>query len=133
MLPRSQERAGQVRQASLADVVSLVAMFLLVCTLFAVDEGLVLEPTRAEAGPTGRTGTGLLTVTALPSGAIEINGRPASIGTLASSVKVAVASNDRAVILVETDPKAGYELTLNILSELRLAGARRVSLKERRG
>jgi biopolymer transport protein ExbD len=132
LLPRSQEKAGQVRQASLADVVSLVAMFLLVCTLFAVNDGLVLEPTRAEAGPAGRAARDLLTVTALASGRIEIDGRPASLGTLKSSVQLAMASNDRTVILVQTDPGASYELTLNILSELKLAGARRVSLKERR-
>jgi biopolymer transport protein ExbD len=123
--------AEQVSGVSLADAGLLVVVFLLVCSTFAIENGLFLRLPVGEAGR-GRASGECVRVVTLGSGGVEINGRPQEPGGVGSAVRAALARNSGVVVVVEAGPGAKAAVIANILGEVRQAGATRISLSKRR-
>lgn len=120
LLPRKLEKVDEIPRVSLADMAFLVLIFCLVCTAFAVEEGLGLQlPSNNTIGITG-----------FPDGRIEIDGRPVSLDMVRPTVEAALIGNDRLVVVIETDTQSEHGLLVDILDRLESAKASRISLKE---
>ena len=66
------------------------------------------------------------------NGAITIDNEPVSLTSVRAVIERRLAENDKLVVVIETHPDSEYGLMVDILDELRLANARRISLKQMR-
>ena len=122
--------AGSINSASMSDIAFLLLIFFLVTTIFAHEKGIsmILPPESAPPKPINRGN--LVMIQAHANGAITIDGEQVSIGQIKSYVARRLEQNDRLVIVLETHQDADYGLMIDILDELRLAEARRVTLRK---
>jgi len=123
-------KAGDTQQVSPGDLAWLAVALLLICTTFAVEEGLCLRLRDADA--VARMGRdNVVNTRVFRDGRIEINGRPVTIDMVKPAVDAALAADDRSIIVLDTDADAGYGLSVELLRQVRLAGAPRVVLRRR--
>ena len=125
----------EIPQASLADLAFLLLIFFIATTTFAVEFGLPLVL------PSARSGAA---VEVRPSQVFRIQGRADQTVTV-DGVLVPVSSiadllrkrnaergargEEELVVLIETHPRAAYQLMVEILDQVRQANSRKVSLQ----
>lgn len=127
---RMQRRSsGDVNAASMSDIAFLLLIFFLVTTIFALEEGIPMV-LPGQSPPKKIKRDNLLTIQTHASGAITMDGGPVGLTQLRLGVEHRIAANDGLVVVIESHPDSEYELMVDVLDELRLAGARRVSLKQ---
>jgi biopolymer transport protein ExbD len=101
----------------------------MVSTVFAIEEGLILDLPSKEAVAKKISRKNIMRVTGYADGRITIDDEPVNLHDIRSRVEQAMADNDKLIVVVETDPNAKYGLMIDMLDELKLAQAQRVSLK----
>ena len=74
----------------------------------------------------------ILVIEAHANGAIVIDKEVVPLQNLRSLIERRLAENDKLIVVVESHPDSEYGLMVDILDELRLANARRISLKTMR-
>jgi biopolymer transport protein ExbD len=125
----------EIPQASLADMAFLLLIFFIATTTFAFEFGLPMVLPSARAG---------VAVEVRPSQVFRIQGHADQTVTV-DGVLVPVASiadllrsrnaergargEDELVVLIETHPRAAYELMVEILDQVRQANSLKVSLQ----
>jgi len=111
------------------DIAFLLLIFFIVTTIFALEKGipLALAPDNAPTHPVPRHD--LLTIHALANGTVTISDRIVHIADIHDLVSRRLASNEHLVVVIESHPDSEYGLMVDILDELRLARATRISLK----
>lgn len=117
-------------QVSPADIAFLIVVFSLVCTTFAVSEGLVLGVSGGSSVLQKAGGATILRVAGFPDGHVEVEGRPVSLEMVRPIVESAMAGKDRLVVVAEYRPGASPGLVADILETLRAARVKRISVKE---
>jgi biopolymer transport protein ExbD len=119
----------EIPTASLADISFLLLIFFLSTTMFALEEGIPLVlPGRGSSTVKVRR-SDLTIVRAGADGTISIDREPVPLNEVRTVIARKLAENDKLVVVVETDPRSEYGLMVDILDELRIADARRISLK----
>ena len=121
--------SSEIPNASLSDIAFLLLIFFMVSTVFAIEEGLILDLPSKEAVAKKISRKNIMRVTGFADGHIEVDDEPVRLETIRSRVEQALIDNPKLVIVVETDPQARYGLMIDMLDELKLAQAQRVSLK----
>lgn len=113
-----------------ADIVFLVVVFCLVCTTFAITEGLVLGA-RSDGLAFQKVGGGnVLQVTCLADGGVEIRGRRVDLEDLRSAILSAAAGWGRLVVVAEYGLGTSPGFVADVLDTLRAAGVERISVRE---
>ena len=131
MRHREKKRSfGDVSAASMSDIAFLLLIFFLVTTIFALEEGIpiLLPPKEAPKAKVKREN--LLTVQAHANGAITLDDKFVALSQVRSAVERRLATNEELIVVLETHPDSEYGLMVDLLDELRLANARRISLKQ---
>ncbi len=119
----------EIPTASLADISFLLLIFFLSTTMFALEEGIPLVlPGRGSSTVKVRR-SDLTIVRAGADGTISIDREPVPLKEVRTVIARKLGENDKLVVVVETDPRSEYGLMVDILDELRIADARRISLK----
>ncbi len=134
MIHKRVKVSSEFSTASMSDINFLLLIFFLVSTMFAVERGLPM----ALPGKTSKTvrlkREAVLNIQAFANGAIVIRGTgPVSIREIKPIIEQKLIEKPKLVVVIETDPKAGYGIMIDILDELRLAKATRISLRTLRG
>jgi biopolymer transport protein ExbD len=119
----------EIPNSSLSDIAFLLLIFFMVSTVFAIEEGLILDLPSKEAVAKKISRKNIMRVTGYADGRITIDDEPVNLHDIRSRVEQAMADNDKLIVVVETDPNAKYGLMIDMLDELKLAQAQRVSLK----
>jgi biopolymer transport protein ExbD len=121
-----------VSAASMSDIAFLLLIFFLVTTIFALEEGIPLVLP-------GKTSTNvkvkrkdIMVIEAHANGAIMIKDETVPMGALRGRIERELAQNEKLIVVIESHPDSEYGLMVDILDELRLANARRISLKTMR-
>ena len=130
MKKRKRNRVSQeVSAASMSDIAFLLLIFFLVTTIFALEEGipLILPGQQSENVKVKRKD--ILVVKAHANGAIEIEKEQVLLSRLRQIVERKLSENKKLIVVIESHPDSEYGLMVDILDELRLANARRISLK----
>ncbi len=114
----------------MSDINFLLLIFFLVSTMFAVEKGLPM----ALPGKTSQTvrlkREAVLNIQAFANGSIVVRGTgPISLGDIKPLVEQKLIEKPKLVIVIETDGEAAYGIMVDILDELRLAKATRISLR----
>jgi biopolymer transport protein ExbD len=119
----------EIPTASLADISFLLLIFFLSTTMFAVEHGIPLVLPGAGSATVKVKRSAVVVVRANPDGTIEIEKEPVPLGRLRAIIEAKLAENADLIVVLETHPDSEYGLMVDILDELRLADARRISLK----
>ena len=132
MSVRSRRDTGRVNAASMSDIAFLLLIFFLVTTIFAFEEGIpMVLPAKAPAKKVKRDA--VVTLKAHANGSITFDDKPLRLAEVKPRVEARLAENDRLVVVLETHRDSEYGLLVDLLDELRLAKARRVSLRSSDG
>jgi len=119
----------EIPTASLADISFLLLIFFLSTTMFAVERGIPLVLPGAGSATVKVKRSSVAVVRANPDGTIEVDKEPVSLGRLRTIIEGKLSENPDLIVVLETHPESEYGLMVDILDELRLADARRISLK----
>jgi len=119
----------EIPSSSLSDIAFLLLIFFMVSTVFAIEEGLLLQLPSKEGVVKKISRKNIMVVTVHAGGAVTIDDEVIAIEAIKDRVEQAIAENDKVVIVVETDREAPYGLMVDVLDELKLARATRISLK----
>jgi len=119
----------EIPNSSLSDIAFLLLIFFMVSTVFAIEEGLILDLPSKDAVAKKISRKNIMRVTGYADGTIMVDDEPVALHDVRTRVEQAMMDNDKLIVVVETDPQATYGLMIDMLDELKLAQAQRVSLK----
>ena len=122
----------QISAASMSDIAFLLLIFFLVTTIFALEMGIPLILPGKESTDVKVKRKNIVVVQAHANGSIVVDKEPITMRDLRPMIEERLAANDKLVVVIETHPDAEYGLMVDILDELKLARARRISLKTMR-
>ncbi len=122
---------GAINLASTGDVAFLLLIFFIVSTAFAEDFGLpLLLPAKDSAVQAVRVKqSNVMTLKVHADNHITLDKKPIEINAIKSNIERSLQANPKLVVVLETHPDADYGKMVACLDELKLAEARRVSLK----
>lgn len=119
----------EIPTASLADISFLLLIFFLSTCMFALEEGIPLVLPGRSSGTLKVKRSAVCVVQTRPDGTITVDKEPATLAQVRRIVETKLADNENLVVVIETHPDSEYGLMVDVLDELRLANARRISLK----
>jgi len=130
MKKRGKSKATQdINAASMSDIAFLLLIFFLVTTIFALEQGIPLILPGQKSTNVKVKRKNILIIQAHANGTIVVDKQGVPMTRLKGLVERRLAENDKLVVVIETHPDSEYGLMIDILDELRLADARRISLK----
>ena len=124
-------RAGEIPTASMADIAFLLLIFFLVTTTIDMDKGLGLVlPPKGEEKEIPKRNISNILINA--RGDILLDKEPIQMRDIRQVVREKMAVNDKLIFSVKTHPKAKYQAYVNVLDQLKMANATRISIAETR-
>jgi biopolymer transport protein ExbD len=134
MIKRSSKVSPEFSTASMSDINFLLLIFFLVSTMFAVEKGLPMALPGQQSKSVKLKRDNVLTIQAFSNGSIVIKGTgPVGVRDLQQIIENKLLANPKLVVVIETHPDAEYAVMIDILDELRLANAERISLRTMKG
>ncbi len=124
--------SSSIPTSSMADIAFLLLVFFLVTTVFPKGHGLALVLPDSSAPVSA---SNVLHLFVRETGMVEIRRGDSPQGVIVSAKEVgdvwrrAVAENPNLIAAVQTGPEVAYQRTVDVLDQLREAGAVRVSLQ----
>ena len=128
MLMRKRVRANvTIPTASMADIAFLLIVFFLVTTTLHRDKGIGMElPPVGEGKKVPRRNICNVWVNA--AGEIAVEGEIIPLAELRANVQTRLAQNDRLIISLKADRETPYTAFIDVLDEIKLTGADRISI-----
>ena len=128
---RAKSRPSQdISAASMSDIAFLLLIFFLVTTIFALEEGIPLVLPGKQSTDVKVKRKDILVIEAHANGAIVIDKEVVPLSRLKGLIERKISENEKLIVVIESHPDSVYGLMVDILDELRLANARRISLKQ---
>jgi len=113
--------------ASMADIAFLMIIFFLVSTTMKRDQGLGLTlPGFGQSIKIRKENICNIWINAQEK--IALDGKPVSLGKIRPILKAKLAENDKLIISLKTDKQASYNVMIDVLDEIKLTEAKRISL-----
>ena len=124
---RRTRASEEIPTCSMADIAFLLIIFFLVTTTMSMERGLGLQlPALGQGKKVPKKN--LMHIWINASNQVAIEGDIIPIGELEAIVSRNLEENPNLIISVKTDPGARYETMIDVLDELKLADAPRISL-----
>jgi|TARA_Y100000389_G_scaffold35785_1_gene30424 biopolymer transport protein ExbD len=122
-------RTGAIPEGGMADIAFLLLVFFLVTTTIDMDKGLgIILP--AEGQELEINKKNILNCLISSSGAVLLGGEPVELKNLSRKVQDELRANDKLIISVKAHEKAQYDVYIEVLDQLKLAKATRISIAE---
>ena len=122
-------RVGAIPEGGMADIAFLLLVFFLVTTTIDMDKGLgIILP--AEGQELEINKKNILNCLISSSGSVLLGGEPVAIKALHRRVKAEIRQNDKLIISVKAHEKSQYNVYVEVLDQLKMANATRVSIAE---
>ncbi len=135
IMKRKQKVSDEIPTASMADIAFLLLVFFLTTTVFNEEKGLpIVLPEQAEEQEVSPKN--LIFFIVQPDGTVVVRrGESEQEQVIAYNqvegiLRQELAANPNLIAAIQTDPDAAYEHMVNVLDEVKLAGAERISLQE---
>ena len=132
MIKKRESRVSpEIPTASMADIAFLLIVFFLVTTTMNQDKGLSLHlPPVGETKEVRSKNILNVWINARDQLAFFENDQltPISIGQFQSQIKSRMAENDKLIISVKTERGATYRTFVDVLDDLKMAGATKISI-----
>ena len=129
MIKRKKIVLKQIPSASMADIAFLLLVFFLVTTTISMDKGLglVLPAIGEEIEINPKNITKVLINT---TGQVLLDDELVSLGQLKGKIKNMLARNALLIVSVKTTPRTKHQAYLDVIDQLKQAGATRISIAE---
>lgn len=133
-MKRKERVSDEIPTASLADIAFLLLIFFLTTTVFNEEKGLpiVLPEQQEEQEVSAKN---ILFLLVQPDGRVQIKrGESEQLQVVSHRevegiLRTELAANDKLIAAIKTHPDAAYRHMVNVLDEVKLAGAERISLQ----
>jgi len=114
----------------MSDIAFLLLVFFLSTTTFSLEQGLLLQLPGQQSEVKRIARKNIIVIKAHADGSVTI-GRDEfiTVPEIRSRIIDEMERNPKAVVVIETHPQARYETYVDILDELKMAKAPRISLK----
>jgi biopolymer transport protein ExbD len=130
MIKKRSKVSSEFNTASMSDINFLLLIFFLVSTMFAVEKGLPMALPGQGSQTVRLKRENVLNIQAYQNGSIIIRGTgPVTVKEIKPIIEEKLIQNPKLVIVIETHADADYGIMIDILDELRLAKATRISLR----
>jgi biopolymer transport protein ExbD len=134
MIKKRSKVTSEFSASSMSDIIFQLLIFFLVSTMFAVEKGLPMALPGKGSQTVKLKRESVLNIQAYSNGTIVIRGTgPVNLGDIKEVVERKLVLEPKLVVVIETHPDAEYGLMIDILDELRLANATRISLRSMKG
>jgi biopolymer transport protein ExbD len=135
IMKRKQKVSDEIPTSSMADIAFLLLVFFLTTTVFNEERGLpiVLPEQSEEQDVSGRN---LIFFIVQPDGRVIVRRGESEQEQVVAHTQVAnilrteLSGNENLIAAIQTHPNAPYRHMVNVLDEVKLAGAERISLQE---
>ena len=129
MLKRKRKTLQEIPSASMADIAFLLLVFFLITTTISMDKGigLVLPAIGEELEVNPKN---LAKVLVNATGQVLLDDEPILMNQLRGKVRTMLSRNSKLIISVKTSPQTKHQTYLNVLDQLKMAGATRISIAE---
>ena len=134
MLNRKQRVSDEIPTASMADIAFLLLVFFLTTTVFNEEKGLPIvlpeEKEEQEVSPKN-----LLFLIVQRDGSVIVRRgeseqeQVVAYRQIEGILRQELAANENLIAAIKTDPEAPYRHMINVLDEVKRAGAERISLQ----
>ena len=122
-------RTGAIPEGGMADIAFLLSVVFLVTTTIDMDKGLgIILP--AEGQELEINKKNILNCLISSSGAVLLGGEPVELKDLSRRVQEELRENDKLIVSVKAHEKAQYDVYIEVLDQLKLAKATRISIAE---
>ena len=122
-------RVGAIPEGGMADIAFLLLVFFLVTTTIDMDKGLgIILP--AEGQELEINKKNILNCLISSYGIVLLGGEPVAIKDIHRRVKEEIRQNDKLIISVKAHEKSQYNVYVEVLDQLKMANATRVSIAE---
>ena len=135
IMKRKQKVSDEIPTSSMADIAFLLLVFFLTTTVFNEERGLpILLPEQSEEQDV--SGRNLIFFVVQPDGRVIVRRGESEQEQVVAHTQVAnilrteLAGNENLIAAIQTHPNAPYRHMVNVLDEVKLAGAERISLQE---
>jgi len=126
-IQRRARASEEIPTCSMADIAFLLIIFFLVTTTMSMERGLGLQlPALGQGKKVPKKN--LMHIWINASNQVAVEGDIIPIGELESIISRKLEENPNLIVSVKTDPGARYETMIDVLDELKLAEAPRISL-----
>jgi biopolymer transport protein ExbD len=120
---------GEIPTSSTSDVAFLLLIFFIVMPMKSDEIGLsMVLPGKATKDVTIKK-SNVTTIRVLANNTLTFDDLPVTLSRLQQMIRDRLAGNDQIVVVLETHPDADYGMMIACLDEVKLADARKVSLK----
>lgn len=129
MIEKERKRAAEIPTASMADIAFLLLIFFLVVTTIDVDKGLGLTlPPKGENIEIQKKNICSVLINA--QGKIAIDEKPVQINLINEIISQKLVENPKLIVSLKTAKETQYEVYIKALDQVKMAGAKRISLAE---
>ncbi|MCE2423202.1 MAG: biopolymer transporter ExbD [Gemmatimonadetes bacterium] len=135
VMKRKQKVSDEIPTSSMADIAFLLLVFFLTTTVFNDEQGLsIVLPERAEDMDV--SARNLIFFIVQPDGRVDVRRgeseqvQPVAYNQVAAVLRAELAGNPNLIAAIQTHPGAAYRHMVNVLDEVKQAGAERISLQE---
>lgn len=113
----------------MSDIAFLLLVFFLSTTTFSLEQGLLLQLPGQQSEVKRISRKNILVIKAHADGTVTMGQEFVTVPEIRGRIEEELRENDKLVVVIETHPQAVYETYVNILDELKMAKAPRISLK----
>ena len=132
MKKKKKSALGEITMASTSDVAFLLLIFFIVTTIFAAEQGLTLVlpgKQKEQDAPVRIPESKIATIFVHENNMITLDKRPIEINHIKKAIEDRLLAKPDLVVLLKIHPDASYGRMVACLDELKLANAKKVSLK----
>ncbi len=123
---------GEITLSSTADIAFLLLIFFIVSTVFAAEQGLIVILPGKQKDKTDVVKvkeSNIATIRIHADNVITLDRKPIKINHIKTVIQDRIMANPKLVVLLETHPDADYGMMVACLDEIKLANARKLTLK----
>jgi biopolymer transport protein ExbD len=135
ILERKERVSDEIPTASMADIAFLLLVFFLTTTVFNEEKGLPIVLPEAEQEEIDVSPKNLIFFLVQPDGSVVVRRGESEQEQVVSSsqiedlLRAELAANENLIAAIKTAPTAAYRHMVDVLDEVKLAGAERISLQ----
>jgi biopolymer transport protein ExbD len=112
----------------MSDIAFLLLIFFLVSTIFADEQGLPMQLPGAASEQAQINRKNLLQIEVQANNTVLVGGVPMAVSAIENEIRQRIAANPKLVIKLEAHPDSFYGTMVDVLDELQLAEASKVSI-----
>ena len=128
-IARRRTSSPEISLVSTSDVAFLLLIFFLSTATLSVERGLLLELPRAGDAPAVVPASRIVAVGVSADGTFDLDGASMSAAALRAALLPRIGSSPDAIVRLRVDPAAPYAAFVSALDQVKLSGARQLSLE----